>query len=121
MIRTAFLWRAEPDYLILAFALLQREKAADMSSCPFVQRIVDAAGKPGEGAHKWHVGPIAVVDFLLTVVAVYALWYLASKRGDYGSYCLWLAIAMVIATIVHWSLGINTGVVVMLKKMLAKS
>lgn len=60
-------------------------------------------GVPGEGAH-FHVGGIAIVDVVLTILAAYLI-----ARASGGSTLQWTAILMLVAIFMHWFFCVQTA------------
>ena len=62
-------------------------------------------GKEGEGAHKWRVFNIAIVDLALTVVLGFAIsWYF------HVNFALVLALLLLLGIIMHRLFCVNTTI-----------
>lgn len=61
-------------------------------------------GKVGEGAHKLHLGGVAIVDFMLTVLGAFIFYYISGVPMN-----ITLIVLLVLAIILHKVFCVNTS------------
>ena len=76
-----------------------------MSGCPYRYLF----GKPGEGAHSYRLGGIAIVDTFLTILVAMATAYY-TRTG----FLINLAIWFVAGEVLHYLFGTQTALLTML-------
>ena len=75
-------------------------------SCKFK----DIFGKPNMGAHKWHVGPFAVVDTLLTIVLAIIIFQFLKVN-----FLIIFALVFIVGELAHIAFGVQTAFLTFLK------
>jgi hypothetical protein len=73
-------------------------------------RYKDIFGKPREGVHSIRIFNIAVVDFGLTMLLAYIIQQVFKKYGKRYSYLLILLILLIIGTIIHKLMCVDTTI-----------
>jgi hypothetical protein len=74
---------------------------------PMLCRYRDIFGRPGEGAHRYRIGPLAAVDVALTVTGV--LVFSWAMGWSWLETALALLLVILIAVIIHRMFCVNTA------------
>ena len=61
-------------------------------------------GTPNTGFHTWHIGGVAMLDFLATLLLSMLLAYISN-----GPFTAWLVVTLIVAEIMHFFFGIRTA------------
>ena len=73
-----------------------------MLSCQYANLF----GKPKKGIHRLHIGGIAIVDFVLTILLALAFSYIPSSPP----LVIWLIILLLLAMLLHSGFCVKTSV-----------
>jgi hypothetical protein len=67
-------------------------------------------GTPGEGIHRYRIGPFALVDTVVTILVSLILWhYFAPPCWGNGRLVIFICFVLVLSLVVHKMVGVNTA------------
>jgi len=71
--------------------------------------ILDTLSQPGQGIHKYRIGPFALFDTVLTILVCWLIWYyFAPKCWGTGRFVLFVCAVLLLSIPIHMYFGVET-------------